>query len=407
MRLLYLLIFISSSTSALDYDRRLDQIIKVYDLKPDSCHGKDTDANLANIGELIFNTDSLSGEKNIGCHSCHLEEFSFADNLPVAIGVGGSGSSTERVLSDGVLVPRNAFTLKGRGHPGFKSFFWDGKTEFINSTEFTSPFGLIDNGTYNSTLAVAASLPIIARDEFLGVDGIYSNKMLYQVDSAYFMDKFNSASEVLNRKIFHEYDNDLLKIKNEYMKLGVNEIDLADIGNALAEFIKRDFGCIDSKWNDYLSGDLKALSQNQKEGAILFYGAAKCSSCHSGELFSDFNYHSISAPQGSIGVSPLSQDFGRANITYRNEDRYKFRTPPLVFVSSTAPYGHSGQFKSLNDVVTYHLNPIKFLKDYKWTSDREMLQFGKVLSSRSDIFGYIDINKQEDVNKIVEFLHAL
>ncbi len=407
MRLLLLLLILSSSVSAFDYDQRLAQIAKVYDLKPNSCIGNNADTKLAHIGELIFNTDALSGEKNIGCHSCHLEEFSFADNLPVAIGVGGSGSSTDRVLSNGILVPRNAFTLKGRGHDGFKSFFWDGKTELISNTEFTSPFGLISSETYHSTLAIAASLPIIARDEFLGVEGIYSNNMLHQVDNAYFMDKYDSASNILNRKIFHEENSDLSEIRSEFIKLGVNKIDLADIGNALAEFIKRDFQCIDSDWNDYLSGNLNALSQSQKEGAILFFGAAKCSSCHSGELFSDFNYHSISAPQGSIGVSPLSQDFGRANITHINEDRFKFRTPPLVFVGSTAPYGHSGQFKNLNEVVIYHINPIKFLQGYKWTSDNEMLKFGKILSSRSDIFSYIDINKQEEVDNIVEFLHAL
>ena len=36
---------------------------------------------------------------------------------------------------------------------------------------------------------------------------------------------------------------------------------------------------------------------------------------------------------------------------------YAFRTPSLVNVELTAPYGHSGAFETLPEIVRHHLNP--------------------------------------------------
>lgn len=400
-----LLVGYSTFGNTSNLDDRLKQIVQIYQLTPLECN-LEYDKPLSDAGELLFNTDELSGEKNIGCHSCHLEEKAFTDGLPVSIGVGGKGKLKERINSNGILVPRNSFTLKGRGQPQFKSFFWDGKTELTKDNHFTSPFGYAGEG-YNSLLAVAASLPIIARDEFLGVKGIYENPMLKNVNNAYFSDKFLEVSSILNNKISKSSTGDLKKVHDIFQNMGYAEITLSDIGNALAAFIKRDFSCVDTQWNDYLKGNRQALNREEKEGAIIFYSEAKCAACHNGSLFSDFNYHSIAAPQGSVGVSALSQDLGRANITYQSLDRFKFRTPPLLFVADTAPYGHTGQFPSLKDVIQHHVNPVVFLKDYKWTSDKEMIQYGKILGSRSSIFQYIDLNNRNELLKLEKFLNTL
>ena len=401
----FLFITLSVNAIAYDLDNRLRQIIDIYKLEPLECN-IDHDKDLADIGEIFFNTDSLSGEGDIGCHTCHLEEKSFTDGLPVSIGVGGSGKLADRVASNGILVPRNSFTLKGRGQKNFNAFFWDGKSEQSSGHNFTSPFGFA-NEKYDSLLAVAASLPIIARDEFLGVEGLYENSMLKNVDDAYFEDKFREVSAILNNKIFTSPEKDLKEAKVKFQQLGFIEVTLADIGNALAAFIQRDFSCVSTQWNDYLHGDLEALTEEQKEGAIIFYSEAKCAACHSGSLLSDFKYHSIAAPQGSVGVSALSQDLGRANVTYNDADRFKFRTPPLLFVSHTEPYGHAGQFSTLSEVLLHHVNPVAFLQNYKWTSDKEMIQYGKILGSRSNFFKYVDLNNNNELHKIEQYLNAL
>lgn len=407
IRLITSFIFIAFSvnSNSYDLDNRLGQIIALYNLEPLECN-LDHDKALAEIGEIFFNTDNLSGENDIGCHACHLEEKSFTDGLPVSIGVGGSGKLEDRIQSNGILVPRNSFTLKGRGQKHFNAFFWDGKSELSNSNKFTSPFGFA-NEKYDSLLAVAASLPIIARDEFLGVEGLYENSMLKNVDDAYFEEKFREVSAILNEKIFTSPTQDLKDAKDKFQKLGFTRVTLADIGNALAAFIQRDFSCVTTPWNDYLNGNLEALTREQKEGAIIFYSEAKCAACHSGSLLSDFKFHSIAAPQGSVGISTLSQDLGRANVTYKEVDRFKFRTPPLLFVSKTEPYGHAGQFSTLSEVILHHVNPVVFLQNYEWTSDKEIIQYGKILGSRSGFFKYVDLNTREELDKLEQFLNTL
>ena len=81
----------------------------------------------------------------------------------------------------------------------------------------------------------------------------------------------------------------------------------------------------------------------------------RCSSCHAGDLFSDFENYNIGVPQVGPGTgfgSPhdpayagkTNWDFGLEEITTNREDRFKFRTPPLRGVALTSPYMHNGAY---------------------------------------------------------------
>ncbi|OXD76775.1 hypothetical protein CA163_41260, partial [Vibrio parahaemolyticus] len=67
-----------------------------------------------------------------------------------------------RLASDGAVVPRNAFTLFARGDSRFNTFFWDGKVQAIDGKIF-SPVGEGSSLGFDSALAVAAVLPLLAR----------------------------------------------------------------------------------------------------------------------------------------------------------------------------------------------------------------------------------------------------
>ena len=41
----------------------------------------------------------------------------------------------------------------------------------------------------------------------------------------------------------------------------------------------------------------------------------------------------------------------RFNVTFQGEDLYRFRTPPLFNVHTTAPYGHSGSIADLREAI--------------------------------------------------------
>ena len=54
----------------------------------------------------------------------------------------------------------------------------------------------------------------------------------------------------------------------------------------------------------------------------------------------------------SWGSSPL--DLGRFEVTGRDDDRGRFRTPTLREVARTAPYMHDGSIATLQDVVDFY-----------------------------------------------------
>src|SRR4030095_5655357 len=91
----------------------------------------------------------------------------------------------------------------------------------------------------------------------------------------------------------------------------------------------------------FARGQWTALTDDEKKGALLFFGEARCSKCHSvasesNEMFSDFKEHVIGIPQiapqltnNSFDGPGANEDFGREQITQNPQDRYKFRTSPL------------------------------------------------------------------------------
>ena len=409
--LLLLTSFVTSKTYALSADQRLGHIISTFELSPASCGPVDPRAEndeLLELGDFFFNSTLLSGGQDTSCSTCHLDSEHLTDGLPIAVGVGGEGEGHERMQSGGVLVPRNAFTLFGRAHPSFNTFFWDGKVIARDGLIY-SPIGEGFSKGFKSPFAVAAVLPILARDEFLGEQKtLSSNRNLELINSVYFDDKFYAANTLINELLVSDKE-EAKKLSLLKEQLNIENIDLAMVGNALAAFIteKVTSDCQPSHWDQYLNGDKQALSDQQKEGAVLFFGKGRCAACHSGDLMSDMNFHSIGVPQGEFGTHIHHQDIGRAGVTYDQNDRYKFRTPPLLGVSKTAPYGHNGSFENLNEIVLFHANPIPFFSEKGWTSNEELLTYGKLLSSRSAMLGFIDLKTNEEVLAITKFLEAL
>ena len=400
---------------ALTLDEKLAKIVEVYDLKPISCESdhQPVDAKLANLGKALFESKFLSGEGDTSCSTCHLEEKALTDGLPLAVGVGGGHSEgAERLAAgSGIMVPRNAFTLAGRGSVQYLSYFWDGRIE-LQEGQIISPFGNLLDKKFSSQLAVAAVQPILARDEFLGrVRFLSDNVHVDVVNNRYYHDRFLAASRVIRDKLRTIQDNEEVSeitLLAREVGLAPEDLDLAVIGNAIASFIATELSCFETPWNSYLGKDSNvAISKSAKEGALLFYGKGRCSACHSGPLFSDFKHHSLGVPQGSFGVNALSSDEGRASFTNQYTDRYKFRTPPLLLVSKTAPYGHNGIFATLEEAVLFHINPIPFLTTYEWSSRREQLMYGKILASRDPLLGQQDILSENDIYSIVSFLQLL
>lgn len=137
---------------------------------------------------------------------------------------------------------------------------------------------------------------------------------------------------------------------------------------------------VDTPWNRYLAGQSSAISDNAKRGAKLFFtpkenGGADCLRCHQGDRFTDESHHVVAFPQIGPGKGDgvtADDDFGRQRETGDPRDRYKFRTPSLLNVEMTAPYGHAGAYRTLHDVVNHYNNPasaIAYFTSTNWCSE--------------------------------------
>jgi cytochrome c peroxidase len=146
-------------------------------------------------------------------------------------------------------------------------------------------------------------------------------------------------------------------------------------GFAIAEF---EFSLVfaDAPIDQFARGQQHALTDDQKSGALLFFGKARCVECHkvsgsSNEMFSDFSQHAIGVPQvaPAVGNVPFdgpaqNEDFGLEQITGSLLDRYKFRTSPLRNVALQPAFFHNGAFTRLEDAIRHHLDVFTSARHY-------------------------------------------
>jgi cytochrome c peroxidase len=114
------------------------------------------------------------------------------------------------------------------------------------------------------------------------------------------------------------------------------------------------------KW---LKGNSNAMSDNEKKGAILFFGKAQCAKCHNGPSLAlmDFSAIGMNDLMGGdvFGDVTILNRKGRGGFTMNPNDDYKFKIPQLYNIKSNGSFGHGASFTSVKEVVEYKNNAIK------------------------------------------------
>jgi cytochrome c peroxidase len=106
-----------------------------------------------------------------------------------------------------------------------------------------------------------------------------------------------------------------------------------------------------SRFDQFSSGDEKALSEQERRGLALFI-AKDCVSCHKGVNLGGASYHRFGVSQKPAPEIRPPGDKGRFAITGDATDEYVFRAPTLRNVELTAPYFHSGRVTDLKQAVS-------------------------------------------------------
>ena len=322
----------------------------------------------AALGQLLFYDKILSGNKNISCGTCHHHRFGTADGLSLGIGEGGVGVGPDRTAGVGDArikkrIPRNASALWNLGAKIFTVLFHDGRLAIADDYDngFNSPAEEWLPTGLETVLGAQAIFPMTAQFEMAG------NPKENEVAGAVH-DRIDYVWPILAKRVrtIPEY-GDLFVASFDTVE-NADEVTIAHVGEALAAFIAIEFKSNDAPFDDYLKGDVSALTAAQQRGVDLFYGKAGCADCHSGPLLTDQKFHALMVPPFGPGrtrrFDPFVRDVGRMGETDDLADAYRFRTPSLRNVALTGPYGHNGAFPTLESMVRHHLNPRQSLANW-------------------------------------------
>jgi len=356
----------------------LQLLINELTLEPTTTEGLNlpsiTDAK-AQLGKQLFFAKNLGGEQSAACVSCHHPMLGGGDDLSLSVGVSavnfveqsahdllGTGRFNGISLMNLPSVPRNSPTIFNLGL-NTRRLFWDGRVEARRNGAISTPDSTVNddgrrrpdnNLPQGATLAAAqARFPVTSPTEMRGEFSQASdNQTLRSQLAERFTDSDSDFPSHWPAAFAVAYPDD--------------NVSFDRIAESIGEY-ERSMVFINNPWNDYLKGDDDALTAEQKAGAVLFFtrrrdGGAGCVNCHRGSTFSRFGHQLTAYPQfgpgkGNDSGSATSNDFGRENVSNNIEDRYHFRTPSLLNVALTAPYGHTGAYQTLNEVVSHYQDP--------------------------------------------------
>lgn len=252
------------------------------------------------LGRKLFYEKLLSGDNSFSCANCHQASFAFNDKGK-ALSTGIHGAEGER----------NAMPLFNLAYAN--KFNWNGSAKSIEEQAFgpvSHPLEMVED--WKNAVAELQSHPDYP---------------------SWFKAAFGSPI-----------------------------IDSVLVVKALAQF-ERSLISADSKADNYLRERLglptlgEGLNAEEKRGLDIFMteGKGDCFHCH-GDL--DYNPLMTDNLFRNNGLDE-TPDLGLAEVSGKDSDIGKFKTPSLRNLIYTSPYMHDGRFESLEEVIDFYVSGVK------------------------------------------------
>jgi cytochrome c peroxidase len=363
-------------------DNELRPLIAALGLTGDPSRGRELpgiDAPLAQLGKLLFFSKTLSAENEAACASCHHPALGGGDGLALPVGTAavnpdllGPGRRTD---NGSILVGRNSNTIFNTALYD-SGLFWDSRVESLTKAPGEngavggirtpdSAFGTADSNAGPNLLAAQARFPVLAPGEMLGTGFPGMSNSQVRAHLAARIGNYGSGAGSLPPSQW------LARFREAFNSDADAEtlITFDNIALALAEY-QRSAVFVESPWARYVRGNNKAIPEGVKAGALIFFRpvndrGAQCVQCHSGDFFTDEKHHVVGFPQVGPGLGdPNADDHGRARESRADRDRHAFRTPSLLNVGLTAPYGHAGAYANLETVFNHYAIPHDTVLDW-------------------------------------------
>ena len=381
----------------------------------------------AQLGMKLFFSKSLGGDFDSACVTCHHPVLGGGDDLALPIGVdadnidllgpGRTHSISGEHFDGGPSVPRNSPTT-------FNIALWDeymfhdgrveslGKTPKMNGNDSLgirtpdTPFDQADMKAGTNLVVAQARFPVTSAEEmknFTNFEGTNNTEVRENLEQR-LGDYGNPLGGML---IVNEW---LSEFKEAFMAPNGTAEELITFDNitvAISEY-ERSQIFVNTPWKSFVEGDDNAISDEAKRGAKLFFnttdnGGANCSSCHSGDFFTDEDFHVIGMAQigrgKGDGISG-NEDFGRFRETKDEVDMYAFRTPSLLNVTATGPWGHAGGSSTLEQAIRAHLNPQEALDNYDYSQLNPNIQAVDMAINTQRAIDKLVANRAEGIKSV-------
>lgn len=351
------------------------------------------------LGQMLYHETALATEGvsdregTWSCASCHHAAAGFKAGVPQGIAEGGEGfgsTGEARTLASGFDAEASDPALKPDVQPVTSPAVLN--VAYQDVMLWNGQFGNTVDGIVNSNLAA----------DTLATQGTpkeHNNRQLSGLEIQAI------AGTGVHR--LSTTNDSILQTNSQYQALfdaaypsGSNDV-LEDAGKAIAAY-ERTIFANQAPFQQWLKGDATAMNDQEKRGALLFFGEAECVACHTSPAlssqagasaaeiffaigFSDFDPND---PQVT-GVVDAATSRGRGGFTGNAADDYKFKVPQLYNLADTSIFGHGASFRSIKDVVKYKNTAVS----------QKPLPEGK-LDSR---FQPLDLDEKQ-INDLVAFL---
>ncbi|GAA4848015.1 cytochrome-c peroxidase [Algivirga pacifica] len=315
--------------------------------------------NMVSLGKLLYHDPCIGTSPNVqenrmtySCASCHHVEAGFQAGIRQGIGEGGIGfgpKGTQRQAnpamneSDLDVQPvRSPSTLNSAYQ---LNMLWNGQFGATGHNINTQREWKEGTPIFNNHLGYEGV-------EIQAIAGLTVHRMVIDKEGLYTMGyegKFESA--------FPNWDDE-------------KRFSAEGAGLAIAAY-ERTLLANEAPFQKWLKGDASALTPDQKQGAILFFGKAGCVSCHTGPALSSNDaleemdaFHALGMGDlrgGDVVIDATTAqqpDFGRGGFTKAFDDRFTFKTPQLYNLKDVSFFGHGGTFRSIKEVVEYKNNAV-------------------------------------------------
>ncbi|MEZ5425712.1 MAG: cytochrome c peroxidase [Pyrinomonadaceae bacterium] len=323
--------------------------------------GNDITATKAYLGKTLFWDEQLSSTRTVACGTCHRSFSGGSDprtglNVPLSTNPGPDGSfSTPDDIFGSRGVPSNnadgTYNLSpvygfreqvtGRKAPSYlnagyspNGLFWDGRALDVFRDPLTDQVIL---GMWGGLESQVLGPPV--SDAEMAHAGRDWNDVAARIANSKPLALATKVPPALRNWIAGRTYPQLFE-----EAFGTPQVTPARIAMAIATHERALFS--DQTPFDLSVSQIQNLTPLEEQGKQLFV-QLQCNACHGGALLTDQNFH-------NIGVRPQSEDGGRFNVTGLEEDRARFKTPPLRNVELHAPYMHNGRFATLEEVVEFY-----------------------------------------------------